>query len=124
MSNCLKKYFSFVSMKCFKTIVLHTFSLYLLVLMVLPCSDVHAAHQSNVSSAYAQTDSQHQEKHNGSEACTPFCICMGCLAGVILQPQTEFVPFNPEVFSEKVNNFYTSPRSNFYGSIWQPPQLV
>lgn len=107
-----------------KTILLQTLSAYLLVLMVLPCSDVHVSQQKSFVSNYELLQTSTDDSHNDMELCTPFCICAGCVVAVIIQKQLEFIPFNPEVFTKKVTNFYISPTSNFFGSIWQPPQLV
>ena len=95
-------------------------SVYLLILMVLPCSDAHASH-SNIRSAQV---SQQADQHNDIEICTPFCICSSCVVAVVIQPVTEFGIFIPETPSTQISNFYQSVKSDFYGAIWQPPQLV
>ncbi|WP_373283142.1 DUF6660 family protein [Flavobacterium suaedae] len=96
-------------------------SVYLLVLMILPCSDAHAS-LGNTNSV--QLSQQADDEHHDMEICTPFCVCSSCVVGVVLQPVTEFCIFIPEIPSALISNFYQSVKSDFHGSIWQPPQLV
>ena len=97
------------------------FSVYLLGLMVLPCSESHAQEAS-----FHKTASQEQDNHDQSmETCTPFCVCGGCVAAIVLHSPLEYNLFDPavEIHREK-SNFYQSVISTFHCSIWQPPQLV
>lgn len=90
--------------------------------MVLPCTD---AHNSYNTAKQTVTISQNSAEHNDSfEVCTPFCVCGSCVTAVVLQPTIEYNLLTPEYFHPEISNFYQSLKSDFYGAIWQPPQLV
>jgi len=97
------------------------FSVYLLGLMVLPCSESHA-----VEAGKHRSESQSQHKHDhDAELCTPFCVCGSCIAAIALQAPLDYELLEPETFfQDQISNFYQSVNSDFHGSIWQPPQLV
>ncbi|WP_308219365.1 DUF6660 family protein [Flavobacterium sp. NRK1] len=108
-------------MQNLKQIATYFLSVYLLVLMVFPCSD---AHTKNVVLKHSQIEQSHAGHHDDIEICTPFCVCGSCVAAVIVHSPfdiTFFIPV-PTSFQEPV--FYQSLQSLFKGSIWQPPQLV
>ncbi|WP_370519235.1 DUF6660 family protein, partial [Flavobacterium sp. Sd200] len=60
-------------------------SAYLLILMVLPCTDAHNTFNKNQSVEITQDTAGH---HDDIEVCTPFCICGSCIAAVVIQPLT------------------------------------
>lgn len=97
------------------------FSVYLLSLMVLPCSEAHA-----LEAGRHRTESHSSDGHNhDAELCTPFCVCGCCVTAIALQASIDFEVIQPEVtYSQTISNFYQSVESTFHGSIWQPPQLV
>jgi len=96
-------------------------SAYLLILMVLPCNDAHAQTKDVSQTQFSQVQAdQHHE-----DFCTPFCICSCCTTPIIVtQPAVIFEVSYYENFQTRTISFYKSIISNFYGSIWQPPQLV
>ncbi|WP_162926925.1 DUF6660 family protein [Flavobacterium psychrotrophum] len=96
-------------------------SVYLLILMVLPCSD---AHNTNNSKQTADVAANTAEQHKDIEVCTPFCVCGSCVSAVVLQPLAEYDFHVPEYFHLEISNFYRSLKSDFSHSIWQPPQLL
>lgn len=103
--------------RCFLTTFL---SAYLLILMVLPCNDAHAQTETIFQTQSSQVS---QDEHH-EDFCTPFCICSCCTTPIIVQSMTVFeVSYFDNHFS-KISSFYKSITSNFFGSIWQPPQLV
>jgi len=107
-------------MKYTRQIVTTILSVYLLVLMVMPCSDAHSK-----MGAIAQTQvSQSGDDHHDIEICSPFCVCSSCTAAVIVQPVITFEVLHFEPHYRNVPSLYESVVSSFYGSIWQPPQLV
>lgn len=95
-------------------------SAYLLILMVMPCSDAHAQIVSVKQTQVSQLDNDHHDV----ELCTPFCVCSSCTAAIVLQPTVEFEAFQFDPYFKEVSNSYTFIASSFFGSIWQPPQLV
>ncbi|MGQ2985442.1 DUF6660 family protein [Flavobacterium sp.] len=102
-------------------ILILLFSVYLLGLMVLPCSESHAQEAS-----FHKTASQDQHDHDHSmETCTPFCVCGGCVAAIVLHSPSDYNLLDPAIeIHTETSNFYQSVTSDFHGSIWQPPQLV
>lgn len=108
-------------MKYTRQIVTSILSVYLLLLSVVPCNDVHSKVR-----AIARTEvSEHGEDHHNVEICTPFCVCSNCVAAVMLQPIAGFeIPCFEQQHYRPLPSFYESIVSSFYGSIWQPPQLV
>ena len=107
-------------MKKTRQIITALLSAYLLVLMVMPCSDAHAKMGDDVTVHFSKSESHHDH----TDLCTPFCVCSGCIAAIVLQPTLEFNPLNLDLPVKEPINFYESVASSFYGSIWQPPQLV
>jgi len=110
----------FTPMKNARHIITALLSVYLLVLMVMPCSDAHTQMGGNTTTHFSKADSHHDH----TDLCTPFCVCSGCIAAIVLQPALEFSLLNFDVSAKEPVNFYESVASSFYGSIWQPPQIV
>lgn len=88
--------------------------------MILPCNDTHA--QTETSSVTQVSNVENVQHHK--DFCTPFCICSCCTTPIIIQTTTTFEVSFFENFNTQTPIFYKSITSNFYGSIWQPPQLV
>ncbi|TPD65707.1 DUF6660 family protein [Flavobacterium microcysteis] len=96
-------------------------SVYLLVLMILPCNDVHAQPQTV---SHTQISQLENEQHH-EDFCTPFCICACCTTPIIIHSAIVFdmAPHFDNSYT-KTPSFYKPVTSSFFGSIWQPPQLV
>jgi len=97
---------------------------YILVLSVVPCSDVHNV--CNDKSTKKELTQNHDHKQDQDDNCSPFCTCACCAASVIA---VDFKPFKlkkPTAFSisQKVSIRNFSFLSNFYGNIWQPPKIA
>lgn len=108
-------------MKNTRQIVTAILSVYLLILMVMPCSDAHTQIKGAAETSVSQAESDH---HHDVELCTPFCVCGSCVTAIVLQPSIEIdVPYFESYYKEAAS-FYQSVKSTFHGSIWQPPQLV
>lgn len=111
-------------MKHTRQIIFSLLSIYLLVLMVLPCSESHLEPdiRKNLS---AKTGHGHDNEHGHDvELCTPFCVCGSCLVAITLQSAIDFDILQADViYRRDLSNFYQSVESSFYGSIWQPPRL-
>jgi hypothetical protein len=96
-------------------------SAYLLILIVLPCTDAHNTYNKKQSEEITQGTSEHKDDF---EVCTPFCVCGSCITAMVVQPIAEYTLYFPDYYNTKVFNFYQSVQSDFHGSIWQPPQLA
>ncbi len=100
-------------------------ALYILVLSLVPCSDVHAdCNESNHQTEFSQNH-HHQSDDSGFEECSPFCGCNCCNTVVGLRFE---IPLK-----EKVSPPHTTIQllvskqastSAFFGTIWQPPKLA
>jgi len=96
-------------------------SLYLLMLVVVPCIDAHAdnvLHKTELSQK-----KQDNQNHNDSDRCSPFCGCNCCATSIIFQRY--LVQLNCFSFSEKqyfpvFSIFFSDPLA----SIWQPPKIA
>ena len=94
-------------------------------LTAYPCADKH--NDVTTISSNSQAHSQHNHSHDEeTDLCSPFCVCNCCGQQIM----TVFFPiiYNFPVKFEGIktlNSSYTLAfHSNFYGSIWQPPQIV
>lgn len=108
-------------MKSTRKTITTLLSVYLLILMVMPCSDAHAQFGKVNQTQVSQLDNDH---HHDVELCTPFCVCAGCTAAIVLQPSIEFETFQFDFQFKEAVSSYKFIASSFFGSIWQPPQLV
>lgn len=83
-----------------------TFSLYLLVLSCIPCSDSEHAHSQNVSKNLVQinfSSDEHgcpQHRHC-DDSCSPLCGCNCCTSIFIFQKITVFTFQKPQPSDEK-----------------------
>ncbi|MFL9842900.1 DUF6660 family protein [Flavobacterium rhizosphaerae] len=98
-------------------------SVYLLLLMMVPCSH-HKHEQAYSNTQHTLIQAQGQSAHEDIDLCTPFCICGNCMAAIVLQPVLDIKTLQPQQPATTVNSFYKQQESAFYGAIWQPPKLV
>jgi len=108
-------------MKATRQIVTTIFTVYLLVLMVMPCTDAHSRLGLTTQNQFSQSV---DDDHHDIEICSPFCVCSSCVAAVMVQPVIAFETLHFESHYRNGHSFYESIVSSFYGSIWQPPQLI
>jgi ABC-type nickel/cobalt efflux system permease component RcnA len=125
----LKKKTTFTSMKIVNIIL----SIYIIVLAAYPCADKHIDGTTNASHslAHSHVHSQTHEQHNHSpedetDLCSPFCVCNCCGQQTLTFLEVHSFQFLVQFKEIKSSiSFYKSIIfSNFYGSIWQPPQIV
>jgi hypothetical protein len=94
-------------------------------LTAYPCADKH--NDSLVKSSNTQTSSRHNHSHEtDNDLCSPFCVCNCCGQQTLtfLEIQSfQFLVHFQEIKSS-ISFYKSTSFSNFYGSIWQPPQLV
>ncbi|WP_223705654.1 DUF6660 family protein [Flavobacterium potami] len=99
-------------------------SVYLMALSNMPCADMEVNSAMHKTAQFASEDNHSHDKEN--DLCSPFCAC-NCCGIQVLSYQTpitfEFSKADPLILSPlpSYNSVFVS---NFYGSIWQPPQLV
>ena len=99
-------------------------SIYLMALSNMPCADMEVDSAMHTTAHFSSEESHSHDKDN--DLCSPFCACNCCGAQVLSYQIAEVIDF-PIAFSmiSKIVPTYNSVfASNFYGSIWQPPQIV
>lgn len=91
----------------------------------MPCADnevYSAAHIAIEKLAVSDSHSHDKDK----DLCPPFCACNCCGAQIL--GYSPFVvlefPLTATIISSKSTYYKSIFSSNFFGSIWQPPQIV
>ena len=101
----------------------YIFSIYILALSVMPCSD--ASNDCRSKTEVAERADAHSHKNDTNDICSPFCTCTCC--SVSANPK--FTPFSIKIAKLVVVSKLTFPNrefsfvSNFYGNIWRPPKI-
>lgn len=101
-------------------------SIYLVALSCLPCADMEESSLSHLSSEIAQNHEGHTHDKE-SDLCSPFCSCNCCGSITLIfvsQLNFELIPFSTSLIEAKETFYISKHFSNFYGSIWQPPQIA
>ena len=102
-------------------------SIYLIALSCLPCADMEVS--SAAHKAVEISDNHDEKSHNNdkeNDLCSPFCNCNCCGSQIVSYFKITTFSFTPITKSIKTQlPSYTSiVTSNFFGSIWQPPQIA
>ena len=88
----------------------------------LPCADMEANDFSHT--LVEKSSSEHNQDY---DACSPFCICNCCSSHVFAFDTTicslDFVIVQ-KIVENKIPEYKSIFASNFFGSIWQPPQII
>ncbi|HEU4788616.1 MAG TPA: DUF6660 family protein [Flavobacterium sp.] len=97
-------------------------SIIFLLLSCLPCADKDMNSSSQI--LVVKSSSEHNQDN---DACSPFCICNCCSSHVFAFDNTvsslDFVIVQ-KLVKNKIPEYKSVFTSNFFGSIWQPPQIV
>lgn len=91
----------------------------------MPCGDAFAVSEKSHATTQIVDDSSHEKSHH-SDSCSPFCVCNCCHVAscLIYGPFThEYIQITP-ITKNLPQEYSTVFISNFYGCIWQPPQLA
>ena len=91
----------------------------------MPCADMEMNNSDQLSMEFRpnnDTDS-HQ---NHIDLCSPFCTCNCCSAQILTYFMVTAVNFSIAIpiIKSPLPNYKSILYSNFYGSIWQPPQIA
>ncbi len=100
-------------------------SLIILIISCMPCADKEANNSAHMAAQFAAADMDHShEKQNDS--CSPFCICSCCGVQVLSYASaiTYDFPVPAKTIKCPLPSYISVVASNFYGSIWQPPQIA
>lgn len=101
----------------------YIFSIYILALSVMPCSD--ASNDCRSKTEVAERADAHSHKSDHNDTCSPFCTCTCCGTTA----STNLGVYKLCIKKTPVSSKITFPRrdfvlvSNFYGNIWQPPEI-
>ncbi|WP_348651435.1 DUF6660 family protein [Flavobacterium sp. IMCC34518] len=97
-------------------------SVLFILLSCLPCADIEG--NNSMHTVVEKSSSNHNQDN---DSCSPFCFCNCCNSQIFAIDTTiknlDFVIFKK--FEEnKIPEYKSILASNFFGSIWQPPQIV
>ena len=100
-------------------------SIYLTVLSCLPCSDLEISH-SAISVDEHKIDKDQNSHDEDDDLCSPFCVCNCCGTQALSFFSEITFEFNKNtlVIKSPLPTYKSILSSNFFGSIWQPPQIV
>ena len=96
-----------------------------LILSCLPCADKEV--NSYAHSATEFTSNHDNHSHDKQiDLCSPFCTCNCCSAQVLTYFPVTAINFSvvATVIKAPLPTYKSIFASNFYGSIWQPPQIA
>ena len=98
-------------------------SVYLIGLSILPCADLEITSTVNASQFLSEENHSHDKEN---DMCSPFCACSCCGVQVLSYHPHIVFEFPVELFSTSLlaPNYKSVFASSFFGSIWQPPQIV
>ena len=100
-------------------------ALYVTLLSCLPCADVETDVIEHTSVRVAANHDNHS--HNKKDdMCSPFCICNCCGQQTLSLVSEQIYVFSKsyQEIKSAVPDYKSVFYSDFYGSIWQPPQIV
>jgi len=90
----------------------------------MPCADMEINSPAHKTSQFSSEENHSHDKQ--TDLCSPFCACNCCGVQVLsYHPNIDFI-FPAGLFSISllVPNYDSVFSSSFFGSIWQPPQIV
>ncbi|MFV8326943.1 DUF6660 family protein [Flavobacterium sp. ZS1P14] len=96
-------------------------SIIFLILSCMPCAD-----KEQIGSFEKVTVNNSSKQHNDKDACSPLCVCNCCgCQGFAYNTIYAYNLFSVKtIIDKKVPEYKSILTSNFYGSIWQPPQIT
>lgn len=91
----------------------------------MPCADMEVNSVGHSLAAH-ETDHDNHSHDKDKDLCSPFCICNCCGAQVLsYSPALNYdFPLVSSIIETKEPFHKSVFTSYFYGSIWQPPQIV
>jgi hypothetical protein len=95
-------------------------SIIFLLLSCLPCADM----EQDVSHNQVSINNESSHNHD-NDACSPLCICNCCGSQGFAYTTVDAYNFVAvkTIIDKKVPEYKSILVSNFFGSIWQPPQI-
>lgn len=101
------------------------FSIYIIILTSFPCVDNY--NDILVKPSHLEKSQKHNDSNDQDlDLCSPFCFCNCCNQQTLTF--LDIYPLQLPILFQETEisiSFYKSTLfSNFFGSIWQPPQIV
>jgi hypothetical protein len=99
-------------------------SIYLLAVSNIPCADLEVNSAVHQTAQFSADKNHSHDKEN--DLCSPFCVCNCCGAQILTHQVTEMFNFQVvyAIISIQLPTYKSIYTSNFFGSIWQPPQIA
>ena len=90
----------------------------------MPCADMETGNDSHLSTELASNNYSHS--HDQMDLCSPFCTCNCCSVQVLTHFPVNTIdfPIGNQVIKIALPTYKSIFTSNFFGSIWQPPQIA
>jgi hypothetical protein len=97
------------------------FSVYLIALTLVPCTDTLGVHKENVHAETTHSDANHANEHE--DTCPPLCSCNCCgVSGVFFFQES--ISFEVVSYNEKIKIPLNQSAVSFFAhTIWQPPKI-
>jgi hypothetical protein len=100
-------------------------SVYLILLSCLPCADMDVKSLAHTAIEFSQKEANHSHD-TANDLCTPFCVCNCCGVQFLSYQPAILIDFPVastliKIASPTYKSIFSS---HFFGSIWQPPQIV
>nr|WP_315202064.1 DUF6660 family protein [uncultured Flavobacterium sp.] len=108
-------------MKLLNTILSFIF----LILSSMPCADMETNNSAHTKTEFVSNDNNHSHNKE-NDLCSPFCTCNCCGAQVLSYQANVVFDFSTisAVITKSLPTYKSIFSSNFFGSIWQPPQIA
>jgi uncharacterized protein DUF6660 len=95
-------------------------SVFTITLSALPCDDDVVINTGNTT---VMTADSHNENHELSDLCSPFCTCV-CCATVVIQPTfIQETLISENIYSDLNTTYLFSYSSDYLNRIFQPPRV-
>ena len=89
----------------------------------MPCADAAIDTKETGTKYETVKHSEHQNRDNKADDCSPFCHC-ACCAGFSINHFIAVLTHTPKYESDPTSSFLPSDVIGIASAIWQPPQLV
>ena len=91
----------------------------------MPCADMETGNDSHLPTELASNNDNHSHDKE-MDLCSPFCTCNCCSVQVLTHFPVNVIdfPIVNQVIKIALPTYKSISTSNFFGSIWQPPQIV
>ncbi|WP_233549841.1 DUF6660 family protein [Flavobacterium sp. 102] len=106
-------------------IVNYILSIIIVILSSMPCADMEVGNSACSRVEFASKQDNHSHS-NKNDLCPPFCVCNCCGAQILnFSPGINVTfPQLTSIIHIPLPSYISEFTSNFYGSIWQPPQII